>query len=58
MEFLTAIAVTPACVGLALLFQIGTPKIILRVLQPRDDNERARREVRELHSAHEIHGAL
>jgi hypothetical protein len=58
MKVLAAIAVMPACVGLALLFQIGTLKIILWALQPRSDNEPARREVRDLHSAHEVHGAL
>ena len=58
MEVLVAIAVMPACIGLALLFQIGTLKIILWALQPRNENEPARGEVRELYSTHEIHGAL
>jgi len=58
MEVLAAIAVMPACVGLALLFQIGTLKIILWALQPRNENEPARRAARDLHGAQEIHGAL
>jgi hypothetical protein len=48
MEILAAIAVMPACVGLALLFQIATLRIILWALQPRNENEPARREVRDL----------
>lgn len=48
MEVVAAIAVMPACVGLALLLQIGTLKIILWALQPRNGNELACGEVRDL----------
>jgi hypothetical protein len=48
MEVVTAIAMMPACVGLALLLQIGTLKIVLWALQPRNGDELARGEVRDL----------
>ena len=45
MEVLAAMAVMPACVGLALLLQIGTLRIILWALQPLNDREPAPRKV-------------
>ena len=43
MEVLAALAVIPACFGLALLLQLGTLKIILWVLQSKSGGWRGAR---------------
>jgi hypothetical protein len=51
MEVLAALAVMPACVGLALLFQIGTLRIILWALHVTRTNPPAEKSETYVHSA-------